>query len=242
MSTGFHPETDGRTERVNQTIEAFLRAIVNLEMSTWVELLPMAEFAYNNIRTTATGHSPFYANYGFHPNSEITQPRTDILPVTSKAYGHWMTVIHDDCHETLKRSRETMKKYPDKDRAEVPKYSTGGLVMLSGKNIRTRRRCKKLDHKLHGPFEITEVLSGTAVRLNLPAKWKIHKVFHVSLLEPFIQGNREVNLEKVLDAADPIEADDEYHVEEVISSMESRGKVTYLVKWGGFPAQEKLDP
>jgi hypothetical protein len=238
MSTAFHPETDGQTERVNQTIEAFLRAFVNLEMSDWVELVPMAEFAYNNSRTTATGHSPFYANYGFHPNSGTSQPRTDTLPVSSKAYGHWMTAIHDDCRDTLEKTRETMKKYADRDRAEPPKYSKGDLVMLSGKNIRTRRPCKKLDHKLHGPFEITEVISETAMRLNLPVKWKIHKVFHVSLLEPFIQGNREVNLEKVLDAADPIEADDEYHVEEVMGSVEKKGKVSYLVKWRGFPAKK----
>jgi hypothetical protein len=171
MLTAFHPETDGQTERVNQTIEAFLRAFVNLEMSNWVELLPMAEFTYNNSQTTATGHSPFYTNYGFHPNSGITQPRTDILLVTSKAYGHWMTAIHVDCHETLEKTHKTMKRYADKDRAEAPKYSTGDLVMLSSKSIRTRHPCKKLDHTLHSPFEITEVLSGMAVRLNLPAKW-----------------------------------------------------------------------
>jgi transposase InsO family protein len=68
-STAFHPETDGQTERVNQTIKAFLRVFVNLEMNDSVELMPMAEFAYNNSRTTTTGHSPFYANYGFNPNS-----------------------------------------------------------------------------------------------------------------------------------------------------------------------------
>jgi hypothetical protein len=238
MSTTFHPETDGQTKSVNQTIEAFLRAFVNLEMSNWVELLPMAEFAYNNNRTTATGHSPFYANYRFHPNSGNTQPRTNVLPVTSKAYGHWMTAIHDSCRETLEKTRETMKQSAGKDRAEAPKYSTGDLVMLSSKNIQTRRPCKKLDHELHGPFEITEVLSSTALRLNLPAKWKIYKVFHISLVEPFVQGNREVNLENILDAVEPIEEDDEYHMEEVISSMGSRGKVTYLVKWRGFPAKK----
>jgi hypothetical protein len=119
-----------------------------------------------------------------------------------------MTAIHEDCREALEKTQETMKRYADKDGAEAPKYSIGDLVILSGKFIRTCRPCKKLDHKLHGPFEIAEVLSGTAVRLNLPAKWKIHKVFHVSLLKPFVQGNREVNLEEVVDAADPIEADD----------------------------------
>jgi hypothetical protein len=211
-------------------------------MSDGVELVPMGEFAYNNSRTTATGHSPFYANYGFHPNSGTCQPRTDTHPVSFKAYGHWMTALHDDCCDTLEKMRETMKKYADRDRAEPPKYSKGDLVMRSGKNIRTRRPCKKLDHKLHGPFEITEVISETAMRLNLPVKWKIHKVFHISLLEPVIQGNREVNLEKVLDAADLIEADDEYHVEEVMGSVEKKGQVSYLVKWRGFPAKKDWTP
>jgi hypothetical protein len=77
MSRAFHPETDGQTERVNQTIEAFLKAFVNLEMSNWVELLPMVEFTYNNSCTTATGHLPFYLNYGFHPNCGIRQSRID---------------------------------------------------------------------------------------------------------------------------------------------------------------------
>jgi hypothetical protein len=87
MSTVFHSETDGQTERVNQTIAAFLMAFVNLEMSDLVELVPIVEFAYNNSRTTLTGHSLFYANHGFHPTSSTRQPMIDILLVSSKAYG-----------------------------------------------------------------------------------------------------------------------------------------------------------
>jgi hypothetical protein len=64
MTTSFHPQTDGQTERINQTIEAYLRSFINYEMDNWVGLLPMAEFAYNNSVTQATGMSPFFANYG----------------------------------------------------------------------------------------------------------------------------------------------------------------------------------
>jgi len=64
MSTAFHPQTDGHTERLNQTIEAYLRAFVTREQNDWVALLPMAEFAYNNSVTIGNGMSPFYANYG----------------------------------------------------------------------------------------------------------------------------------------------------------------------------------
>jgi transposase InsO family protein len=64
MSTSFHPQIDGQTERINQTIEAYLRSFINYEMDNWVGLLPMAEFAYYNSVTQATGISPFFANYG----------------------------------------------------------------------------------------------------------------------------------------------------------------------------------
>jgi len=67
MSTAFHPQNDGQTERLNQTIEAYLRVFFSKEQDDWVRLLPMAEFAYNNSTTAGNGTSPFYANYyGFH--------------------------------------------------------------------------------------------------------------------------------------------------------------------------------
>jgi hypothetical protein len=89
MSTAFHPQTDGQTERLNQTIEAYLRSFVNYEQDDWVNLLPMAEFAYNNSVTTATGLSPFYANYGFHPTAANPSAIRPLNPA-SIVYAHWM--------------------------------------------------------------------------------------------------------------------------------------------------------
>jgi hypothetical protein len=106
-----------------------------------------------------------------------------------------MKAIHDDYVKDLENSREQMKKYADRDRKEVPEFKEGDRAMLRGENIRTRRPSKKLDHKLHGPFEVKDIISKNAVRLTLPRSWKIHNVFHVSLLEPFVQGNREVDEE-----------------------------------------------
>jgi len=62
----FHPQTDGQTEWLNQTIEAYLGAFISKEQNDWVRLLLMAEFAYNNSVTMGNGMSPFYANYSFH--------------------------------------------------------------------------------------------------------------------------------------------------------------------------------
>ena len=79
LSTAFHPQTDGQTERQNSTMEAYLRAFVNFEQNDWARLLPMAEFAYNNAKNASTGHTPFELNCGYHPRmsyKEDVDPRS----------------------------------------------------------------------------------------------------------------------------------------------------------------------
>jgi transposase InsO family protein len=68
MSTAYYPQTDGQTERLNQTLEQYLRCYVNDRQDNWIALLPLAQIAYNQSPTTTTGTSPFYANYRFEPN------------------------------------------------------------------------------------------------------------------------------------------------------------------------------
>ena len=86
MSTAYHPQTDGQTERVNQILESYLRNYVNYEQDNWAEMLPMAEFAYNNSATTATTISPFFANYGYHPRSNWPRPDEEIRNPASRIY------------------------------------------------------------------------------------------------------------------------------------------------------------
>jgi hypothetical protein len=235
MSTAFHPQTDGQTERLNQTIEAYLRSFVNHEQNDWVSLLPMAEFAYNNSVTTATGISPFYANYGFRPSATFPGATSPLNPA-STVYAHWMSAVHEEAVRALVKAQERMRRYTDPHRKETPEYQVGDLVMLNGRNIHTRRPCRKLDHKNHGPFQIEKVVSPLAVKLTLPRKWKIHDVFHVSLIEPYRTGNRDPpDPSKVLREADEIESSPEYDVNEVIGSTKKGCRVLYLVKWLDFP-------
>jgi len=95
MSTAFHPQTDGQTERLNQTIEAYLRAFVSQEQDNWASLLPMAEFAYNNSVTMGNGVTPFYANYGFHP-ATMDPPAEGSFNPASTVYAHWMQTVHEE--------------------------------------------------------------------------------------------------------------------------------------------------
>jgi len=105
MSMAFHPQTDGQTEQLNQTIEAYLRAFIGKEQNDWVRLLPMAEFVYNNSTTMGNGMSPFYANYGFHP-AAIDPVSTEPLNPASKAYAHWMHTVHDEFRKGLEDAQE----------------------------------------------------------------------------------------------------------------------------------------
>jgi len=236
MSTAFHPQTDGQTERLNQTIEAYLRSFISYKQDDRVSLLPMAEFAYNNSTTNATGILPFYANYGFHPTA--TNPAA-VLPLnaTSFAYGHWMHAVHGEARKTLDKTQERMRRYTDPHRKEPPVYQVGDLVMLNGRNIQTRRPLRKLDHKNHGPFQVEKVISPLAVKLTLPRKWRIHDAFHVSLLEPYRAGEMQAtpDLVKVLREADDIKNSEECDVDEIMGSTKKGRRVLYLVKWLEYP-------
>ena len=66
MSTAYHPQTDGQTEHVNQALEQYLRCYINYNLSNWLDLLPSAEFAYNNQAYKGIKESLFYLEYGRH--------------------------------------------------------------------------------------------------------------------------------------------------------------------------------
>lgn len=72
LATGFHPESDGQTERINQTIALHPRTFCDYNQANWADLLPMAESAYNSTDHTSTGMTPLFANFGYHPRMSIT--------------------------------------------------------------------------------------------------------------------------------------------------------------------------
>ena len=240
LSTSFHPETDGQTERVNQSLEQYLRSFCSYDQKDWWELLPLAEYAYNNSVTNATGQTPFYSNYGYNPKTTwLTQ--AEVKNPASEVYAHWIEETHKNALKRLEQTRDRMAKYFDAKRQEPPGFKKGDKVMLDGRNLRTKRPSKKLDHKLYGPFKIIELIGNRAARLQLPPSMKCHNVFHFALLEPYrenqIQGRRQAN-------PDPVEVDgqEEYVVESIIKSEWRKPKrgsrqspwVEYLVKWKDY--------
>jgi hypothetical protein len=118
----------------------------------------------------------------------------------------------------------------------MPKFQSGDLVWLEGKNLRTVQPAAKLAPKRHGPFKVIQVMSAVNYRLELPTQWSIHPVFHIDLLTPYhetpIHGT---NYQRP--PPDLVEGEEEYEVETVLASRRfGRGKkLQYLVKWKGYP-------
>jgi hypothetical protein len=155
------------------------------------------------------------------------------------AYIHYLLSIQELVKKNLKTTQERMKKYADLKRKDAPEYKVGDLVMLDGRNIQTGRPKDKLDHKKHGPFAIEKVVSPTAMRLSLPQEWKIHNTFHVSLLEPYNNGTRPPpDLLKIINQSEDMEGNEEWEIEEILSSRKVKGRVLYRVRWKGYPLKK----
>ena len=189
LSTAYHLQTDGQTERTNQVLEGYLRNFLNYDQNDCYQLLPLAEYAYNNSQASAHTLTPFFANYGFHPRTEWMKER-DVQNPGATMYTHWMQTVHNKARKTLEQTREAMKKYYDQRATPQPDIDIGDLVMLNAKNIRTKRPTKELSPRLYGPFKVLEKQGNRAFKLDISPRCKIHPVFHVSLLEPYTVSDR----------------------------------------------------
>jgi len=230
LSTAYHPETDGQTERINQILEQYLRMYVNYQQDDWTQWIPLAEFAYNNSRHSSTKQTPFETVYGRSPCFESIH-----LHSQTPAYDYLRKIktLQEELKVNLEAANQRYKEIADRHRAKPPHFNTGDKVWLDSKNIRTTRPTRKLSEKHLGPFEIVSKVSDNAFRLLLPSSWKgVHPVFHVSLLdkaEPPFPGRDHPPPEPVV-----IAGEEEWEVSRILDSRVRRGQTQYLVEWKGF--------
>src|SRR5882724_9863125 len=133
LSTTYHPETNGQTERVNQILEQYLWVYINYQQDDWVNLLPLAKFAYNNTSHSATMVTPFLANKGFHPQLEVS-----LKPVVSEA-AHQVASDLKELHLYLcNQVSHALKQYEVNSVLQhllVPPFKVRDTVWLDSQNI-----------------------------------------------------------------------------------------------------------
>ena len=103
MSSSFHPQTDGQTERTNRTLEQFLRMYIDYRQTNWDELLPLAEFAINNHVSASSGYSPFYLNFGRNPSLTDYSPKEVANPSAEE--------LSQLIHNTLNKAKSILKEH-----------------------------------------------------------------------------------------------------------------------------------
>src|SRR5882724_230173 len=220
LSTAYHPETDGQMECVNQILEQYLRVYINYQQDDWVNLLPLAEFAYNNTSQSATMVTPFFANKGFHPKFEVSLD--SVVSETAHQVATDLKELHQYLRDQVARAIKQYEVNTASHRLPIPPFQIGDTVWLDASHIKTTRPSKKLDHRFLGPFPNVDRVLSHAFRLGLPLTLsRIHPVFHVSLLQP---TNASSIPNRLTDPPLPIELDNssEWEVDRILDSKVDR--------------------
>jgi hypothetical protein len=182
--TAYHPQTQGQVENNNKWMETYLRMFCSHRQDDWADLLLMAEFAYNNHHHPSIDTTPFFANYGYHPTLTNVPSAAQSGEPDKRIQRIYNT--QTECKHAIECSQDVSKQAYDKWKGANPGFRVGSSVWLEATNLSTDKPSPKLASKRHGPFKITEKLSDLMYRLSLPAKWKIHDVFHVNVLSKVV--------------------------------------------------------
>ena len=130
LSTAYHPQTDGQSERMNAIMEQYLRAYVSYRQDNWVLLLPTCEFAANNHFSESLKTSPFLANYGWHPRftDSLAPLRKSRPDAQAQDFAAQITELHSTLKAELTHAQARQSEYADGSRLPAPRYLPGDKV------------------------------------------------------------------------------------------------------------------
>ncbi|KAK1410455.1 hypothetical protein QVD17_36992 [Tagetes erecta] len=207
LSTAYHPQTDGQSERTIQTLEDMLRACVIDLGGSWDDHLPLMEFSYNNSYHSSIQAAPFEALYGRKCRTPVCWSEIGESQLSGPEIVQETTDKILQIRERLKTARDRQKSYADKRRKSL-EFKVGDKVLLKvspWKGVVRFGKKGKLSPRFIGPFEILERIGTVAYRLRLPEEMSgVHDVFHVSNLrkcladETLAMPLKDVHIDKKL--------------------------------------------
>ena len=227
LSTAYHQQTDGQTERTNAILEQYLHCYVDYQQSDWSTLLPLLSLP------TTTLLSLQLRSHLSLPTWAITHGSQSQSQGSPRPTNQPLIASRSSRNSMLTSSSTSRWPWNDMPSIMTPRQwlslisKIGDKVWLSSKNIHTTRPTKKLDYKKLGPFKILEKVNNRSYHLDLPQNYKIHPVFHVSLLEHYqpdqIPG-------RVPRRPPPVEVrgEQEYFVKQIEDSRWFRGSLAVL--------------
>jgi hypothetical protein len=235
MSSAYHPQTDGSTERANRTVTQMLRQCINEKQSDWVPKLPAIEFAINSARSESTGFAPFFLNSGRMPRSMIwnSAPPSEFPSIRNFALQKKLALMA--AHDSILAARVKQTRDANRKRQIAP-FKKDDLVYLSTKNIKfPKGLARKLVPKYIGPYKILQDYGNQSFRLELPSHLKqrgVHDVFHASLLRIHHPNDDRLfpgRLDNQIGGA--IEPEGEWAVDKILSHSGSKEDSLFEIKW-----------
>lgn len=237
FSTTEHPQTDGQSERLNRTMQDIVRPLLEQlckDYHYWDYLLPMAEFAYNNAYQASIDSSPFYANYGYHPQIDYFLPKIDQYKNDAQKEGREFV---EDQLRVLRRIRDNLSATQDIMSAATNRhrrhitYEVGDKVLVARRFFDNPKSDNQMKfHPLFvGPFKIKAKVNDNAYQVDLPSDWRSPKrptqVFNITSLKPFRE--LDPDFEKI----PPHTVEGIIQNCEQILQIESHGEQYIYLKW-----------
>ncbi|KAK3515201.1 hypothetical protein QTP70_010606 [Hemibagrus guttatus] len=210
LSSGYHPQTNGQTERKIQEISRYLRTFCHSHQNSWSQYLGWAEYAQNSLRQPSTGLTPFQCVLGYQPPLFPWSAEPSDVP----AVDHWLREserVWDSAHHQLQRALHRRRRTADLRRSDPPAFQPGQKVWLSTRDIRLRLPCRKLSPRFIGPFTILKQINPSLAteQPNPPPP-------------PLLLDDGTA-----------------YKVKEILDSRRRGGRLEYLVDWEGYSPEER---
>ncbi|KAK2999261.1 hypothetical protein RJ639_023459 [Escallonia herrerae] len=247
MSSSYHPESDGQTERFNSMLEEYLRHFVSATQKNWVKLLDVAQLCFNSRKSSSTGKSDFEIVNGQQPllPHTVNVPNAGKSPRAISFSEEWRQNI-DLAHSYLEKAARRMKKHVDKNRRSQ-EFNVGDKVMvklLQQDRKFLRGRDSRLLQKYEGPLTIVKKIGKMAYKVDPPHWWsrQLHPVFHVSMLKPFYEDTADPSRGQIKRQGLKPKAAGKRVAEAILNDrviIASRKRhQEYLVKWQGQMDEE----
>ncbi|KAI2646863.1 Transposon Tf2-6 polyprotein [Labeo rohita] len=213
LSSGYHPQTNGQTERKIQELGRYLRAYCQDDQHS---------------------RSSAYSDTSLHCSPGWRNPLMYQLSTTG------CERVWDSAHHHLQRAVRGHKSFADARRRAAPNYQPGDLVWLSIRDLRLRLPCRKLSPRYIGSFRILRQINDVTFQLQLPPRYRIHPTFHVSLLKPFSPSATEtLGAEAEPPPPEVLDQPSVFTVHEILDSRRRRSRLEYLVDWEGYGPEER---
>jgi Chromo (CHRromatin Organisation MOdifier) domain len=241
FTTAHRPQSDGRSERSNRTVQTTLRHFCNRAGSDWDNpaILALAELGLNSALKTPSGISPFTAVQGYNPTipATLTHPQTMPPPTPASVAQRYeqLCLLWDRARHAIDDAQTTQHQQATERGPVTPTspFSVGQYVLLSTRAY-PHLRPTKLNAPYVGPYKIVELPSPSTVKLEFPphADLRIHPVVNIESLKLYTATNKPVPKPVRYSRGHALWA-----IDRILQKRTRKGKTEYLIRWKGCDAE-----